>query len=103
MGNHSFFIYCTLWHDLPEASLEYWRDRRELLSREIAVGMSGCDTVLSRLPLVRPHRSQRDLRSASTPLQVRKSINPQINNQAFNIDGFFIVECGVKFNKMCTL
>lgn len=54
--------------DLPDASLEYCRDRRELLSLEIAVGISGCDTVLSRLLLVMPHRSQRDLRSISTPL-----------------------------------
>lgn len=54
--------------DLPEASLEYWRDGREL-SLEIAVGISGCDTVLDRLPLVKPHRSHRDLRSTSTPVQ----------------------------------
>lgn len=54
---------------LPDASREYWRDRKELLSLEIAVVKSGCETVLSRLPLVRPHLSQRDLRSPSTPLQ----------------------------------
>ncbi len=67
---------CTLlWH-LPEASLEYWRERRELFSLEIAVGMSGCDTVLSRLPLVRPHRSQRDLRSPSTPFYKNKQSAP---------------------------
>lgn len=64
---------CTLLYNLPEASFEYWRERKELLSLEIAVGMSGCDTVLSRLPLVRPHRSQRDLRSASKPA-TRKEI-----------------------------
>lgn len=60
---------CPLSCNLPEANLEYWRERRELLSLEIAVGMSGWDTVLSRLPLVRPHRSQRDLRSPSTTSQ----------------------------------
>lgn len=71
----------TLKYNLPEASLEYWRERKELLSLEIAVGMSGCDTVLSRLPLVRPHRSQRDLRSASKPA-TRKGIRKKslINN-----------------------
>lgn len=52
---------------VPEASLEYCRDRRPLLSLVMAVGMSGCETVLSRLPLVRPQRSQRDLRSTSPP------------------------------------
>lgn len=63
----------TLLCDLPDASLEYCRERRELLSLEIAVGMSGCDTVLSRLPLVKPHRSQRDLRSPSAALQEKNN------------------------------
>lgn len=71
--------YGTLVWELPEASLEYWRERKELLSLEMAVGISGCDTVLSRLPLVKPHRSQRDRRSPSTPLEGKMNLFNESN------------------------
>lgn len=55
--------------DLPDTSLEYWRDGWELVSLEMAVVRSGCDPALDRLPRDRPHRSQRDLRSPSITIQ----------------------------------
>lgn len=87
-------LHTRLCH-LPEASLEYWCERKELLSLEIAVGMSGCDTVLSRLPLVRPHRSQRDLRSPSTTVpKIKCDINKLCIMHLGEHNSFYFTQIG---------